>query len=146
MYGPQTSAHVDIVTSNNATFNDAFQFDPPPWWLTTTGATAPPGATYPTWGLSGQNFRMDVKGWRGQTGPYVSFNSTGSTGVTGSQIQINDSVNRVIQFNVPEGVIQNALLPGKYLYDLIMYDQSSPPIRVQLMHGEFKVTDGITGG
>lgn len=131
------SAKVDIVVSNNATFNDSFQFDPP-WPPGITGAT---GVTGTNWTFVGQNFRMDVKGNKfTQPNPLASF-----TSVAG-QIVVDDPIQRVLHFNVPESVVQASLIPGSYQYDFIMYDGSNPPIRVQLMHGSFRVDEGITGG
>ena len=156
MWGPSgvaTAAKVNIVTSNNVSWEDAFQFDPPG----RTGYPYPPywpwGATGPTWTFAGQNFRMDVKGNRGQTGALLSLDS-GPTGST--VIVVDDSVNRILHFNVPEEVITGVtnitgttgigLLPGNYVYDFIMYDGSNPPIRIMLMQGKFIVQDGVTGG
>jgi hypothetical protein len=97
------------------------------------------GVTGPAWSLSGQNFRMDVKP-NYETSSLVSF--TSALG----QIIVDDVTQRIIHFNVPESVIAGALIPGCYIYDLIMFDGSVPPKRVQLAHGHFTVTDGITGG
>ncbi len=122
-----SSANVDITTSNNATFSDAFQFDPPI-----------PGVTGTSWTIA-PNLRMDVEPNHEQNTALVSFTSAAG------QIVIDDAVTRVIHFNVPDTVIQAALVPGRYIYDLIMFDNSSPPIRTVLMHGKFYVTDGVTG-
>ncbi len=125
---PPSSANVKIITAKNATFSEAYQFDPP-----VAGVTPPSWTLYP-------NFRMDVKGYYEQTVPLESFTSASG------QIVVDDAAQRVIHFNVPETVITPALVPGRYFYDLIMYDNSSPAIRISLMHGEFVVTDGVTGG
>ncbi len=125
---PPSSANVKIITAKNATFSEAYQFDPP-----VTGVTPPSWTLYP-------NFRMDVKGYYEQVSPLVSFTSGAG------QIVVDDDVQRIIHFNVPETIITPALVPGRYFYDLIMYDNSSPAIRISLMHGEFIVTDGVTGG
>ena len=140
---PPTSALVDFVIGNNQTFNDALIFDPPPYGL--TGAT---GCTGPQWNMVGQNFRMDIKR---RIDPYsapalLSLNSTGSTGVTGGQIVCADTSPRIIYFNVPEAVIQQALSPGEYRYDLLMISGDTPPIRTPLCHGWFVISDGVTGG
>lgn len=124
---PPSSAHVKIVTAINATFNESYQFDPP-----VAGVIPPTWTLYP-------NFRLDVKGYFDQPAPVVSFTSAAS------QIIVDDAVQRVIHFNVPETALA-PLVPGRYLYDLIMFDNSVPPVRVPLMHGEFVVTDGVTGG
>ena len=62
------------------------------------------------------------------------------------EIVINDAINRIITMNVPEATLNSALVPGRYFYDLIMFDNSAPPIRVALQGGEFNFTIGITGG
>ena len=62
------------------------------------------------------------------------------------QIVVDDTVNRILHFNVPEATLTAVLIPGEYTYDLVMYDNSSPPVRIQLMHGCFRVEEGITGG
>lgn len=121
------SAHVDLVVPNNATFADAIQFDPPV-----------AGVTGPAWSLTGQSFRLDVKP-NHEEDALVSFTSAAG------RIVVDDVTQRIIHFNVPDSVIQAALIPGEYIYDFIMFDGSVPPIRVQLMHGAFIVTDGITG-
>ena len=125
---PPSSSNVTIVTAKNATFNESYQFDPPV-------AGIPP----PTWTLY-PNFRLDVKAYFEQSVPLCSF-TTGA-----GQIIVDDDVNRVIHFNVPGTAIEPPLVPGTYFYDLIMYDGSVPPIRIPLMHGDFVVTDGVTGG
>ena len=156
---PPTSAHVDFVTSTNQSFTDAIQFDPPGptgttgYWPGSDGPWFPIGTTGPNWTLTGMNFRLDIKGNVEQAAPLLSINSQP---VNSTLIVTDDAINRVIHFNVPEAVLTGAtgatgatgigLLPGRYVYDFIMYDGSSPPVRTQLMHGEFKVTDGITGG
>jgi hypothetical protein len=125
---PASSAHVDLVASNNETFQDALQFDPPV-----------AGVTGPAWSFSGQSFRMDVKPNHEQA-TLVSFTSAAGEIVT------DDVTQRILHFNVPESVIQASLIPGTYIYDLIMFDGSTPPKRVQIAHGRFYITDGITGG
>lgn len=125
---PPSSAHVKIVTAKNATFNEAYQFDAP-----VQGVPPPTWVLYP-------NFRLDVKGYLEQPAPLLSVTSAAG------QIIVDDPVQRVIHFNVPETLLFPALTPGRYFYDLIMFDNSVPPIRVPLMHGEFVLTDGVTGG
>ncbi len=153
MWGPSgvvTAARVDIVTSDNVTWEDAFQFDPPAM----TGCPPPPywpcGATGPTWTFAGQNFLMEIKGNRGQTMPTLSLDS----GPTGSTLfVVDDSVNRILHANVPQAVLIGqtgatgatgiGLLPGEYPYNFIMYDGSNPSVRVMLMQGQFIVQHGV---
>lgn len=131
--GP-SSAFVDIVAQNNASLTDAFQFDPPPGGL--GGFT---GCTGPNWTMTGQNFRLDIKGNRQQPAFLLSLTSAAG------QIVVDDATQRILHFNVPDTILAAALVPGEYLYDFIMYDNSVPSVRVPLMHGRFVVPDGITG-
>ena len=73
---------MDVVTSNNTTWQDAFQFDPP---------NAVPGVTGPTWTFQNQNFRMDVKTNINATGPIASWTSSNN------QIIVQDVNNRILQ-------------------------------------------------
>jgi hypothetical protein len=128
-YRPGASAHVDIVAANNATLQDALQFDPPQV-----------GVTGPTWTFSGQKFRLDIAANHESA---VLLSLTSDAG----EIVVDDVTNRILHFNVPEATLTAALIPGIYYYDFIMYDDSvSPAVRVQIAHGKFVVTDGITEG
>lgn len=130
--GP-TSASVDLVVSNNETFSDALQFDPPPFGL--TGAT---GCTGPQWNFVGKTFQMDIKRTPHDAAPLVSFTSSAN------QIVVQDAVNRVLSFNVPNTTLQDDFTPDTtYVYALLMSDSSSPPIVTELSHGRFRVTQGI---
>ena len=122
---PVTRALVDIEIENNSTWIDAFQFG-------VVGDTS--------WSLTGQNFRLDVKGNRDQVSALLSITSGAGT------IVVDDVIQRAIHFNVPETAIAAALPPGEYVYELMMYDNSSPAIRVPLMGGTLRVKQGITGG
>lgn len=143
---PQSSARVDFVIANNATWNDGLQFDPPcgpngnqsegwPWWLWGTGCTG--GATTgPTgWSFTGYGFRLDVKPNLEATGPSLSLSATAGS------IVVDDYQNRVLHFNVSPTAIQDALIPGVYLYDMLMEGNG---VVVQLAHGTIKVTEGIS--
>jgi len=125
MVSSPTSAHVDIVTQTNVTWEDAYQF-------------GVPGDL--TWNFTNQAFRLDVKGNKEQAGPLLSIASNAG------QIVIDDPINRILHMNVSEALLTASLIPGEYLYDLIMYSGDNPPIRVALMHGKFTVKEGITGG
>lgn len=119
---PPSSARVKIVTAINASFQEAYQFDDP---------------AVTQWDFVGKTFRMDVKGNYEQLLPTVSFTSGAG------EIVVDNTALRILHFNVPEATIQAAMPPGRYVFDLVMIDGS---VRMQLMHGEFVVTDGVTGG
>lgn len=119
-----TAARVDITLPNNATWEDAFKFG-------TDGDT--------TWDFVGQSFRLDVKGNRNDTIALMTLSTAAGS------IVVDDVVQRVLHFNVPDTDIVAALHVGDYVYDLIMFDASFPSIRVRLMRGDICVTQGITG-
>lgn len=118
-----TAALVDIVIPNNATWSDAWQFG-------TVGDTS--------WDLTGQSFKLEVKASHNDTTPLATFTSAGGT------IVVDDLTQRVIHMNVPDTTITTDLPVGCYVYDLIMFDGSSPAIRVQLMTGHITVKQGVT--
>ncbi len=147
--GVPTSARVDLSVANNGTWEDAFQLDP-------TGPTGsqpdfwPPGITGPAWTLSNQNFLITIKGNLLQNTPLLQIDS----GVTGCQLVVVDDVNsRIFHMNVSDrfmngftgttGITGAGLIPGCYIYDLVMYDQNSPPVKIPLMHGKFVFGDGV---
>jgi hypothetical protein len=118
-----TSAWVDISVANNGTWADAFQF-------------GTPGDL--TWSFTGQSFTMDIKASRNDTVALYTLTSAGGT------IVVDDPVNRILNFDVPYTIIQSDLPVGEYVYDLIMFDTSSPPIRVPLMQGRVFVKQGVS--
>jgi len=132
MRGSVTRADVDITVQNNVTWNDAFQFDPPDTYDTDD--------VPPAWNFTGQNFRLDIKGNPEDATDLLSITSGAG------QIVVDDAINRILHMNVPETTLSAALVPGRYFYDLIMYDGSSPAIRQVLMGGRFNYSIGITGG
>ena len=122
VYTIPSASLVDIIYANNTTLLDAFQF----------------GLTTDTWTLTGQNFKMEIKASRDDATPLITFTSGAG------QIVVDDAINRVIHFNVPDTTIAAALQVGQYVYDLIMYDNSSPAVRTMLMQGHFYVKQGVT--
>ena len=122
---PTTVARVDMEIYNNATWTDAFQFG-------VVGDTS--------WNLAGQNFRLDIKGNKDSTTILLTLSTATST------IVVDDTTQRILHFNVPETAIVAALLPGEYVYDLVMYDYSTPAVRIVLMGGKLTVRQGVTGG
>jgi hypothetical protein len=119
----QTSAYVNIFASDNVTLQDAFQFG-------TVGDTS--------WSFTGQNFKMEVKASRDDVAPLLTLSSAASS------IVVDDVVQRVLHLNLDEASLQAALPVGEYVYDLVMFDGSTPPIRVLLMQGRFCLSKGVT--
>lgn len=133
----QTAAEVDLVTSNNVTWNDSFQFDPPGM----TGFPPPPywpaGASGPTWTFQNQNFVMNVKTNINASGPIASWTSSNN------QIVVDDVANRVLHMNIDDSQFSAlGMVPGTFIYEFIMFDGSIPPIRVMLMKGKFALQPG----
>lgn len=118
-----TASRVNISASNNVTLQDAFQFG-------TVGDVS--------WSFTGQSFKMEVKASRDDTTPLMTLTSAGGS------IVVDDVVQRVLHLNQPETALQLALPVGEYVYDLVMFDASSPPIRVLLMQGKLCVSQGVT--
>lgn len=120
-----TAARVHLLVFDNATFEDAFQFG-------VVGDT--------TWSFTGQNFRMDIKGDDDDAAALLSITSGAA------QIVVDDAVARVLHFKVDEATLTTALTPGEYVYDLVMYDNSTPAVRTVLMRGILTLCHGISGG
>ncbi len=123
--GPVTAAIVNIITADNVTLSDAFQF-------------GTPGDL--TWSFVGQTFRMEVKASRDDTVALATFTS----GL--GQIVVDDVVQRVLHLNVPDTTIQANLPVAEYVYDFLMIDGSTPPVRVMLMQGELTINKGVSEG
>lgn len=119
----QTAAIVDIITQDNATLSDAFMFGD-------AGDT--------TWSFAGMSFIMEIKASRDDAAPLLTLTSADGT------IIVDDPVQRVLHLNEPDTAIQAALPVAVYVYDLIMFDGSTPPIRTPLMKGHLTVTKGVT--
>lgn len=135
MRTPPTSANCMIIVANNTTMQDAIQFDGPP------GITGVTGGTGPYWNFENKTFRLDIKGDPEVNTPLLSLTSAAG------EIVVDSVTLRVLHFNVPEATLQASLAPGRYVYDFIMIDTSvTPNVRIPLMHGEFILTNGITGG
>jgi|SRR5215468_7624270 len=117
-----TSAETNIVIGNGTTWQDAFQFGQPGDF---------------TWQLN-PNWEMEIKLDRYQQTPLLNPSTANG------QIIVDDINQRVIHLNVSPAIIQAALQPGVYVFDLIMFDTSIPPIRTVLMHGSLKVIQGVS--
>lgn len=118
----QTAACVNIFANDNVTLSDAFQFG-------TVGDTS--------WSFTGQSFKMEVKASRDDIAPLLTL-------VSPTSIIVDDVVQRVLHLNVGETALQAALPVGEYVYDLVMFDGATPPIRVLLMQGHFALRHGVT--
>lgn len=121
-----TRATVNIVIQDNATWIDAFQFG-------TVGDTS--------WSFTGQHFRLDIKPTIDSPTALLSLTDAAGT------IVVDDPVARVLHVNVSEAALLAAtLLPAEYVYELVMFDTSTPAVRVPLMGGELVVKHGLAGG
>lgn len=123
--GPITAAIVNIATTQNATLSDAFQF-------------GTPGDT--SWSLTGMSFRMEVKASRDDGTPLYILSSGGG------QIVVDDPVQRVLHLHVVDTDIQTNLPNAVYVYDFVMLDGSTPPVRTVLMQGTLTIGQGVTEG
>lgn len=117
-----TQARVDMVVRNNATWDDAFQFGDP---------------TDTTWTLTGQSFMAEVKGSR-EDATALAILTTGD-----GSIVVDDVDLRVIHFHYSDLLLVANLVPGEYVYDLVMIDDSTGD-RVNLMGGKVEVKQGVT--
>lgn len=122
-----TSAHVDLAIDNNVTWSDAFQF-------------GTPGDT--SWSFTNMTFTLEVKRSRYDASPLLSISS--SVVSTTGYIAIDDPIQRALHVTVPYTTIRADLTNGEYVYDLVMADNSSPPVRTALMHGKLCVGQGVT--
>jgi len=113
-----TASWVNIYISDNATFQDAFQFTIPNGYQIGTN----------TW-------EMGVKASRDDVANLALFTSAAG------QITIADPVNNIINMNVPDTTIQSELPCGTYDYDLIMTQGS---VRTQMMQGKLIVKHGVS--
>jgi hypothetical protein len=163
-------AIVDIIIQNNATWEDAFQFGDPDDVADTvvynalvtaynnavTYANANPNsvaaakavdaagdardaAVVASWNFVSQTFRLDVKAAATDGAALLSL-TTGN-----GYIVVDDTTKRILHFNVPGSVVASSLPVGRYVYDLIMLDGSTPAVRVALMSGAVTVVQGVTG-
>src|ERR1035437_655134 len=124
MSASSSAAIVDITVSDNVTWRDAFQF-------------GIPGDT--SWNLTGKHFIVEVKADVNDT--VALFTLSDALG----SIVVDDVVQRVLHFLVTETALRAALPVGCYVYDLVMFDGSSPPVRDLLMNGNVFVVRGVTG-
>lgn len=116
-----TAARVNMTVYNNASWTDAFQFG-------VSGDTS--------WSFTGCSFHMDVKGSKDDASALLSLTTANS------RIVVDDVVQRILNLNVTESVLAAALVPGEYVYDLVMIDGSS--VRTVLQKGEVCVKQGVT--
>jgi len=141
--GPSSSAYIDIVTNDQVTWLDAFQF------ASATGPCGCTGATGANWTLTG-TFQWDIKAnnWNAAS-PEPSLSLT-SNGATGTVIVVDDPINLILHANVPPTVLTGAtasagatgpgLLPGEYRHALRMTQGSNI---IELLHGKYKMRHGV---
>lgn len=118
-----SAARVDIKVADSGSLNDAFIFG-------TTGDTS--------WSFLNMTFKMDVKGSTDDASPLLSMTTENG------HILVDDVVNRILHFAVSQATIESSLVPGCYVYDLVMIDNSALPVRTPLMYGTLTVIHGAT--
>lgn len=126
----RTAAIVEMVISDNATWDDAFQFG---------------DEDDTTWTFDNQSFSMDVKTSSDETEVLLALTTANG------RIVVDDTDLRILHFHVPDTDVQDTIpfidddgCSNSYVYDLIMTDDDSGD-RLQLMTGKVRVTHGITG-
>lgn len=124
MSATSSAATTDITVDDNVTWRDAFRFGI---------------EDDTTWSFTGASFIMEVKADVNDTLPLYTLTSAGG------EIVVDDAVQRVLHFNVPEATVRANLPVGVYVYDLVMFDGSVPPVRDLLMTGTVYVVRGVTG-
>lgn len=120
---PATAAIVNMYISDNGTWQDAFRFGDP---------------SDTTWNFIGKSFKCEVKASRDDATPLLTAQTSDAS------IVVDDVNQRVLHFNVPDTAIQSSIPVAEYVYDLIMIDTSTPPIRTPLMQGRLVVSKGVT--
>ncbi len=123
MAATSSAASVDITVSDNVTWRDAFQFG-------VLGDTS--------WSFTGQSFILEVK---------VSVDDAAALFTLSTalgSVVVDDPVARVLHLNVPELTVRASLPVGVYVYDLVMFDGSAPPVRNLLMTGNVYVIRGVS--
>jgi hypothetical protein len=116
-----TSADEPMTVDNNGSWSVAYQFDDPDDL---------------TWTLNGCSFEMDVKRNSYDAVPLLSLSTANGRIIT------DDTVQRVIHFNVTAADLQSSLDPGTYVYDLIMIDATG--VRWPFMNGTVTIVQGVT--
>jgi hypothetical protein len=116
-----TAAKVNMEVIDSGDWSDAFQ-------LGTPGDTS--------WSFTGGSFHMDVKGSTDDAVPLLSLTTANG------YVVIDDPVNRILHLAVPQSVLEAALIPGRYVYDLVLI--SAAGVRTPLMYGWVKIKHGAT--
>ena len=115
---------VDIEIALNCWWDDQFQFGDP---------------TDFTWNFTGFSFYLGIKQHNSDAADLVTYTSTGGT------ITVQDPVNRILGMLVPDETLKLVLSEGRYVYDLLMVNNSTGQTD-GLMYGELTARDGGTQG
>lgn len=117
-----TASRQDLQYLDSGDLYDAFQFG-------TAGDTS--------WTFDNKTFLMDVKGSTDDTSPLLAL-TTGN-----ARIMTDSGALRVLHLYVPKATLEAALVPGCYVYDLVMVD-SITTVRTPLMYGTLEIKHGAT--
>lgn len=121
--GNRPLTRVDIEVQNNVWWDDAFQFGDP---------------LDQTWTFTGVSFYLAVK-----SDPEASTVLLSCSSVAGT-IVVADPINRILNMLVTDEAMSAALVPGHYVYDLIMVQTSGQTDG--LMYGSLVMKQGVTEG
>jgi hypothetical protein len=117
-----TASRQDLQFLDSGDLYDAFQFG-------MTGDTS--------WDFDNKTFHMDVKGSTDDASPLLSLTTANNRIVT------DDGLLRVLHIYVPMADVEASLVPGCYVYDLIMIDGVTT-VRTPLMYGRLEIKHGAT--
>jgi hypothetical protein len=130
-----TASRQDLQYLDSGDLYDAFQFG-------TLGDTS--------WDFNNKTFHMDVKGSTDDASPLLSLTTTNN------RIVVVDASQRVLLLDMslaaipslgppgpPVGELVAVIVPGCYVYDLIMIDGITT-VRTPLMYGKLEIKHGAT--
>jgi hypothetical protein len=117
-----TAARANLSYLDSGDFYDAFRFG-------TVGDTS--------WSFTNKTFHMDIKGSADDDSALLTLTSGNG------RIVVDDAATRVLHLYVSQADWEAALVPGCYVYDLVMIDGDTT-VRTPLMYGSIEDTRGVT--
>jgi hypothetical protein len=117
-----TASRTDLKYADSGDLYEALQFG-------TSGDTS--------WVFDNKTFIMDIKGSTDDASPLLSLTTVNS------RIVVDSGALRILHLYVAKAVYEAALVPGCYVYDLVMVD-SITTVRTPLMYGNLEIIHGAT--